>query len=212
MVVSPGRADEIKKAESPAPIIPEVAERWSPRSFSEKPVSDEALRTLLEAARWAPSSYNEQPWRFIVARREDEDEYERLLSCLNENNREWARGAPVLMLTAASTTFDLDGRDNRHAFHDVGLAMGGLLAQATAMGLHVHQMAGIHPEKAKDVYDVPEDHEVVAGVAVGYLGAVEEDAAEPRSRKPLEEIVFRGQWGDPAPVADADVKSRKSQN
>lgn len=46
----------------------------------------------LEAARWAPSSYNEQPWRFLVAKREDREPFDRLFVCLNEGNREWASG------------------------------------------------------------------------------------------------------------------------
>jgi nitroreductase len=161
------------------------------------------LRALLQAARWAPSSYNEQPWRFIVARRENLEAFKTMLGCLSEENREWAAAAPVLMLTTAHTRFSKTGEENRHALHDVGLAMGNLTNQAIAMDLYVHQMAGIHPERARQVYDLPEDFEVVAGVALGFLGDpedLEDDAhrrteTEARSRRPLAELVFAGSWG-----------------
>src|SRR6202166_2867832 len=45
-----------------------------------KPVSQDELRSLFEAARWAPSSYNEQPWRYVVATRDDRAQFERLRS------------------------------------------------------------------------------------------------------------------------------------
>lgn len=183
-----------------------IRRRWSPRAFADAPVSEHEMRALLEAARWAPSSFNEQPWRFIVARREDEDEFDTMLECMNAKNRQWAEDAPVLMLTVAHTAFDRDGTDNRHAYHDVGLAMGNLINQAMSMEVYVHQMAGIRPEHARDVYDVPDDCDVVAGVALGHLGDPHQledpdrrsSETRPRSRKPLEEIVFEGTWGQPA--------------
>ena len=186
--------EELKTAESPAPLIPEVEERWSPRSFSDRPLDDATLRALLEAARWAPSSYNELRWAAF-------DEHV-LLVWLNAFNRDWAEEAPALMLTVAKTAFTERDGENRHALHDVGLAMGALLAQATAMDVYVHQMAGILPERAREVYEIPDGYEVVAGVALGYLGDVDEDDTSKRSRKPLSEIVFQETWSQPAELAE----------
>ena len=211
--LTPHAADETREAkvaDTRAPVDDSIRQRWSPRAFSDEPVTDHELRTLLEAARWAPSSYNEQPWRFIVSRRDDPGALERALECLKEGNREWAREAPVLMFTVAKLVFDRNGKENRHAFHDVGLAMGNLLNQATEMGLYVHQMAGIHPERARETYGVPEGFEVVAGVAVGHLGDPsrldDEDRRDAeraeRSRKPLQELVFAGEWGASADLVD----------
>ncbi len=191
-------------AETRAPIHELLRRRWSPYVYSERGVPPEILVSLLEAARWAPSSYNEQPWAFIVATKENAAEFERLLSCLVPGNQEWARQAPVLMLSVAKLNFDRGGKPNRHAFHDVGLAAMSLVVEAMARGLYVHQMAGILPERARELYSIPEGWDVVAGIAIGYHGdssAVSEklrqrDAA-PRSRKPLEQMVFTGQWGKP---------------
>ncbi|MDX1646681.1 MAG: nitroreductase family protein [Longimicrobiales bacterium] len=212
----PPDKDEVRKrkrAPTDVPLDESIRERWSPRSFSDRPVTGEELRTLLEAARWAPSSYNEQPWRFIVALKDDRERFERLLGCLDEGNREWARNAPVLMLTVAKRVFERNGRENRHAFHDVGLAMGNLLNQATEMGLYVHQMAGIDPEGAREAFDVPERFEVVAGVALGHLGDPEQlddpgrrkSEVSERSRKPLGDLVFEGTWGETASFVDPEL-------
>lgn len=54
--------------------------------------------------------------------RDNGAEFERLLSCLAEGNQEWARNAPVLMLSVAKLYFERNGVENRHAFHDVGAA------------------------------------------------------------------------------------------
>src|SRR2546426_5475838 len=141
-----------KLAETQYPIHDLLRKRWSPRAFSSRPVEPDKLRSLWEAARWAPSSYNEQPWSFIVATKEDEAEYARLLSCLVEGNIQWAQHAPVLMVSVARLSFDEDGNPNLHAFHDVGQAVANLIVQATALGLVVHQMAGIFPDKIRELY------------------------------------------------------------
>lgn len=188
------------------PIHDVLARRWSPRAFDPRPVEPETLRSLLEAARWAPSSYNEQPWSYLVATKGDAPGFARMLECLVEGNRLWAKEAPVLMLAVASLRFARNGKENRHAFHDVGLATGNLVVQATARGLFVHQMAGILPEVARETYGIPEGHEAATGIALGYPGdpaslpeKLRAAEAAPRTRKPLEAFVFSGRWGGSAP-------------
>jgi len=128
-----------KSAQTLYPIEDLLRQRWSPLAFSDRMVEPEKLRSVLEAARWAASSYNEQPWSFIVATKENQAEFERLLGCLAEGNQEWARNAPVLMLSVAQLKFERNGKDNRHAFHDVGAAAAELAIQATANGLFIHR-------------------------------------------------------------------------
>ncbi|MGH7236266.1 MAG: nitroreductase family protein, partial [Nitrospiraceae bacterium] len=136
-----------KPAQAQYPIHDLLQKRWSPRAFSGRAVEADKLRILFEAARWAPSSFNEQPWSFIVATKDDQANFDRLLRCLLEGNRAWARHAPVLRLSVAKLRFEEDGEPNRHAFHDVGLAVENLVIQATALGLVVHQMAGFDVQK-----------------------------------------------------------------
>jgi nitroreductase len=82
-----------------------------------------------------------------------------------------------------------------------------LVIQGTALGLSVHQMAGFHVDKAREMYAIPEGYEPVAAMAIGYPGDPEglpEDLRErelaPRTRKSLESFVFSGQWGQSAPL------------
>jgi nitroreductase len=184
--------------------------RWSPRAFSARNVEPGKLRSLLEAARWAASSFNEQPWSFIVAAKDDSETYPRLLDCLSEGNQKWAKSAPVLMLSVAKRHFDRNDKENRHAYHDVGLAVGNLIFQATALGLFVHQMAGFSVDKAREHFNIPEGHDPVAAIAIGYLGEpktlpqdLREREVAPRARKALTEFVFSGKWGETSPLVKA---------
>src|SRR5580704_14287290 len=138
-----------------------LAKRWSPRAFDSQPVEPAKLQSLFEAARWAPSSYNEQPWAFIVGVKDKPADFAKVLECYVEFNRSWAGGAPVVMLSVAHLTFDKNGQANRHAFHDLGQAAENLSLQATAMGLQVHQMAGILPDRARELFAIPADWEAV---------------------------------------------------
>jgi nitroreductase len=190
------------KAVTDYPVQNLIASRWSPYSFANRSVSDEDLRSLFEAARWAASSYNEQPWSYIVAKKEDAAEFERLLSCLVEGNQTWAKEASALALGISRLNFARNNKPNRAAIHDLGLAAGNLVLEATARGLAVHQMIGILPDKARELYSVPEGYEPMTAIAIGYAGAPidlpeelrQRDAAR-RPRKPLKEFVFGGTWG-----------------
>ena len=182
-----------------------LAARWSPYAFQDRPVPEDDLRSLFEAARWAASSFNEQPWTYIVATKEQPEEFQQVLSCLIEFNQGWAKAAPVLALGIASLTFARNGQVNRAAVHDLGLAAGNLLVEATARGLCVHQMLGIFPDKARQIFEIPEGFEAWTGIAIGYRGdpthlpdSLKERDRLPRQRKPLSQFVFSGKWGDPS--------------
>ena len=155
------------------PINELLEQRWSSLAFADRMVSSEVLLSLLEAARWSPSCFNAQPWSFIVATKENTAEYERLFSCLVEGNKPWASLAPVLMISVAQLSFDKNNQPNRHAFHDVGLAVACLTFQATEMGLRVHQMGGFNIDKARELYKISEQYEPVAAIAIGYPGELE---------------------------------------
>jgi len=194
----------IKHAKTEHPIHDFVARRWSPYGYANRDVAEADLRCLFEAARWAASSFNEQPWNYIVATRAQQTEFARMLSCLVEANQDWAKAAPVLALGVVALKFERNNKTNRVAMHDLGLATGNLLAEATARGLSVHQMAGILPDRARAIYDIPEGFEAVTGIAIGYAGDPDASPAEirqrdlaPRERKPQRDFVFSATWRQP---------------
>ena len=183
------------------PILEPLSGRWSPVIFSGRPVETAKLEQLFEAARWAASSSNEQPWSFVVANRDEPELFGRLAACLFPGNA-WAKQAPVLVLSVARMVNSGTDNPNRYAFHDTGMAVGNLLAQATADGLFVHQMGGFNVEKARIDLGLPAKHDPVAMMAIGYYGdsehadpAMKERESKPRSRKPIAEFVFHGSWG-----------------
>lgn len=195
-----------KAADTAHSIHQLVSQRWSPYGFSSKPVSGQDLAALFEAASWAANSFNEQPWRYLVASRDDDpDGFNKLLGLLSPANQEWAKHAPTLAISVAKRTFTQNGKPNRVAVHDVGAASATLTFEASARGLVVHQMAGIDLEETRKTLSVPDDFDVVAAVAIGYVAdpdevdpKLRERDAKPRKRKPLDEFVFSTEWQQPA--------------
>lgn len=196
-----------KHATPDSPILEPIAARWSPYAYDpSRTIDADKLRSCLEAARWAASSYNEQPWTYLIANREDDAEFRKLLACLIEANQAWAQNASVLILTVVCRTFKLNGKPNRVAEHDIGLASGNLVIQAAALGIDSHQMAGINPAVARQTYAIPEGYDPYTAIALGYAAApdtisdpkLKQQELSPRPRKSFSEFVFAGAWGKSA--------------
>lgn len=182
-----------------------IRDRWSPLSFSGRPVEEEKLKAILEAARYAPSSMNEQPWLFIVVSREDEERFNDLLDILEETNRLWARSAYALIVSLARKNFTYKNRLNKYAVHDTGMAVGNMLIQAASMDLFVHQMGGYDEGRLRSYFDLGEEIEALAVMAIGYLGDGSELSGDllrrhnvRKTRKNLQEYAFRNKLNNPA--------------
>lgn len=202
MSPTPESVESLKHAPGVAGMVESILHRWSPRAYADKPVPAEDLKRGFEAARWAASSFNEQPWRFIVGRRGDAT-FQKIVDSLVPFNQEWAKHAPVLILSVARKHFAHNGEINRHYWHDTGAAMANFGVQITALGLHSHSMAGFDHEKAQKAFHIPDDFETVAVTAVGYQGdpdslseGMRKSEIAPRQRKELKEIVF-SEWEKP---------------
>jgi len=184
-----------------------IRQRWSPRAFSDRAVTTDDLTALFDAARWAASCFGEEPWRFVVATKENPEQYETMLGCLVEANQAWAKSAPVLLITVARKNFSHNEKPNFYALHDTGMALANLMVQAASMGFHAHAMGGFDRDKTRATYGIPDDYELGAAVAIGYLGDPStlneknmKSELAPRTRKPLGQLVFEGAWGTPAKV------------
>lgn len=193
------------RLDTQAPIHELLANRRSPRAFSEQPVESEKLLSLFEAARWSPSSANEQPWAFIVATKNDSRAFSALVESLMEGNRRWAERAPLLVLALAQSTYAKTGRPYQHSWYDLGQSVALLSVQATALGLAVHQMGGFDSDKVRQLLSIPEGFEPVIVFAVGYSdqpATLPDDLRKreqaPRSRRPLQDFVYTEEWGKPS--------------
>lgn len=189
-------------SESDHTVNPLILARRSSYAFDPRPLTRDQIHVLFEAARWAPSSFNEQPWRFLIATRESPGDHERLLSLMVDWNRTFAGRAPLVGLAAAKLSFSKNGKPNRHAMHDVGLAAENLALQAVAMGLQSYMVAGFDVDRAAELIGPQEDWIPVAMFVVGYAGRIEDlperyghAESKARTRLSLSEIVYDGEWG-----------------
>lgn len=186
-----------------------LSRRWSPRSFQDKPLKHSQLNKLFEAARWSASCANEQPWRFIVGVKGSGQTYQKIFDTLDEGNQVWCKLAPVLLLLVTHKTFERNGKPNAWAEYDLGQAAAHLSIQATAEGLHVHQMAGFNAARARVAFSVPADYEVKTALAIGHIGEPDllpehlkkRELAE-RSRKAMNDLVFSETWGRVSSILD----------
>ncbi len=182
-----------------------IRERWSPYSFSPMPVEEFRIKAMFEAAGRAPSSRNEQPWIFVYTTREDEKEFEAYLDFLEESNRIWARHAYGLIVTLARTTHAHNGRSNRFALYDTGMAVSNLLLQAISFDIYIHQMGGFFPDKVASYFGLGSDIVPLTVMAMGYLGdgsllppEIYQKDETRRPRKHVYDIAFRNSLSRPA--------------
>ncbi|KAA9404463.1 MULTISPECIES: nitroreductase family protein [unclassified Haloarcula] len=193
--------DEISEHRDPAhDVDPLFVNRWSPRAMAGDSLAEDDLLPLFEAARWAPSAFNNQHWRFVYATRED-DEWESFLGLLNEANRSWARNAGALIAVFSKVTLEHNGESAGTRSFDTGAAWQNLALEGARRDLAVHPMAGFDWDRIHEALGVPEDEfDAEAMIAVGERADPEtlpEDLKEhekPSGRKPLDEIVFSGQF------------------
>lgn len=172
--------------------------RYSPRSMSGETITKDELMTLFDAAHWAPSLFNEQPWRFIYGMR-GTPAFDKLFSFLMEGNQIWCKNAAALILVISKNKTSRGDEDATHSF-DTGAAWENLALQATTMGLVSHGMAGLDYVKAKEGFLISDDYKVEMMIAIGKTGKIEDlpenlrEREKPSDRKPLEEIIFEGEF------------------
>lgn len=183
------------------PIQPMMLNRWSPRAFDPRPIDEEILFSVLEAARWAPSSFNYQPWRFVYALRGDAH-WKAFLGALIPFNQSWAYNASALIFIASDTIMEAYGEkkpSHSHSF-DCGAAWMAMALQAHSMGLITHGMTGLDFEAAAKVVNLPAGFRMEAAIALGYPGDAAQLSDElrerevPSGRRLLADSLFAGEF------------------
>jgi len=162
-----------------------VRKRRSIRKYEERPVTDDDLSAVLEAARLAPSWANKQCWRFIVVR--DEKTKNEMVE-----GRQWIAAAPVVVVFCADPEASGVKGDQQYYMLDVGIAMEHLVLAAAERGLGTCWIGWFEEEVVRNALDVPRHLRVVAYTPVGYPA---ETKGEVTDRKPLSEICFLGKYG-----------------
>ncbi len=175
--------------------------RWSPRAFSDEPISEENILKIFDAGKQVASSYNEQPWAVILAKKNTQA-YKKLYESLIDFNQSWVETAPYLGVVLAKQHFGDQDRENRHCFYDSGAFMAVSTLRATTLDIFVHQMAGFSPETVAENFDIPEDYKAITMFVFGKIGDTEQlpeklqERESPESdRKKSDEFLFLDEWG-----------------
>ncbi|HDM38071.1 MAG TPA: nitroreductase [Candidatus Omnitrophica bacterium] len=168
-------------------IMEIIKRRCSVRSYQEKPVEEEKLKGILEAARLAPSANNRQEWRFIVV--QDKKKRESLMKAAK--NQVFVGEAPVIIACCAETDNHLMTCGQLCYPIDVAIAIEHMVLKATEEGLGTCWIGAFYEEQVKDILDIPEDIRVVELLTLGYPA---KPCPEHKNRLPLEKIVMYEKW------------------
>ena len=180
-------------------VIEAIERRRSIRKFKADPVGPDAVRELLIAAHLAPSGNNTQPWRFIVV--EETSAREALAKA--SHDQQWMVTAPVHIAVCAelgtrtedNVPFDeeMPGMDAKRVIRDTAIAVDHLMLRAVELGLGTCWIGWYIQEDIKPLLKVPNNVFVLGIIVVGHPA----EDPKPRPRRPLDELVYRGTWGNP---------------
>ena len=164
------------------------------RQYKTDPVPDDVLRELLELARWTGSSRNTQPWHFVVVR--DKKVLEQLGAL--RPNITWLAKAPV------GIAIVLDGGDAVSEAYDEGRLTERLLTGATLLGYGGGVAWFGETDKqaeAKRLLGIPQEKLARQIVMIGKPLSKDDPrpTGPPRGRRPMDELVSYGRWGEKKP-------------
>ena len=170
-------------------VLDIIRKRQSVRKYQDKPVEEEKLQQILEAARLAPSSTNSQPWHFISVK--DKELKSKLMNAVPLGvaaMNKFINEAPIVIVGCVTPTFfqkvsSVFGRENH--FIDVSIAMEHMVLVAEDIGLGTCWVGWFDEGKVKKLLNVPRGAKVVAMLALGYPA---EGGMHATTRKALEEI------------------------
>jgi nitroreductase len=179
-------------------ILKEILERRSGRAYSDRPVPDNMLESILEAGRWAPSCANSQAWNFVVLK--SPDRLAEAHEALSRGNS-WGKRAPVMIIVAAKEDGGCPAHGLPYFMMDIGLTTQNIILQTVHLGLLGHPTAGWNEERLKDITGIPSDYRIVTVIFIGYEGDIElldeknkEREKKRTPRRALSEIVHWDRW------------------
>lgn len=162
-------------------VFTAIKERRSIRKYKDKPIEEEKLHKVLEAARLSPSAKNLQNWKFIVVR--DEETRRKLVDEAIQQN--FVSEAPVILVCCGIETESVMKCGQYRYTVDLSIATAYMILEAYEQGLGTCWLGSFDEEKVKDILGIPENVRVVAITPLGYP----DETPSPRPRKTLEDIV-----------------------
>ena len=167
-------------------VLEVIRGRRSVRSFLVRPVQDELLERVVDAAQWAPSGGNRQRWRFVVVTSPATVDLIRQLT-------PGILGDPPAILVICSLREGDDTIASRMGGFEYAMAAQNAMLAAHALGLGACPVGSFSSTAIKELLSIP------AGVEPEILIAIGHPAQEPKppSRPTVGEVAFRDEYGQP---------------
>jgi len=164
-----------------------IATRKSVRAYLDKPVEEEKLNAVLEAARLAPSASNRQEWRFVIVREKEV----RSQIAMAAGQQMFIAQAPVIIVACAETDGHIMTCGEPCYPIDVAIALDHLTLRAVELGLGTCWIGKFNADEVKKILGIPDEIKVVQLMPLGY--PVEPDAIQ-KKRRAFAEIVKLDHW------------------
>jgi len=162
-------------------VLTAIKGRRSIRKYSSKPVEEEKLQMVLEAARLSPSASNLQNWKFVVVR--DAAKIKKMMEAAY--HQPFVGEAPVVLVACGT---DPDGvmrcGQHKHSI-DLSIAMAYMILEAYEQGLGTCWLGRFDEELVREILEIPQEIRVVAVTPLGYA----DESPDPRPRKSMGEVV-----------------------
>jgi len=166
-------------------LLEVIRKRYSCRAYQEKPIEQEKLDILFEAARLAPSARNEQDWRFVVV---TDKETKRQVA--ETTNRPDVFEKAGVIIAACSNSDYVMRCGQAIGPIDIAIALEHIALQATEIGLATCWIGSFYPEKVRTILGIPDDIAIIELMTVGYPA----DSPKQPSREPIEKMVCYEKW------------------
>lgn len=169
-------------------VMEAIRKRYSVRDYQDRPVEENKLKNILEAARLAPSANNRQEWRFVVV--QDKDIRQQLMKAAK--NQAFVGQAPVIIACCAVTDNHVMTCGQLCYPIDVAIAIEHIVLEATEEGLGTCWIGAFYEDQVKEILGIPQEVRVVELLTVGYIQF--KSLADQKDRLALSEIVMYERW------------------
>lgn len=162
--------------------IETIMTRRSIRRFKPVTISEDDLRTILEAGRQAPSAANRQPWHIVVVG--DSELKQRVAQACN--GQMWMVDAAYILVACG-----LPQVSAKWYQVDVAIAMENIVLAAHSLGYGTCWIGAFDPQEVRRLCGIPEDLAIVACSPLG----VPDSNPPARARKEWRQIFSRDTFG-----------------
>ncbi|MHC4396540.1 MAG: nitroreductase family protein [Planctomycetota bacterium] len=166
-------------------ILEPIHRRYSCRAYQDRPVEQEKLDEIFEAARLAPSAKNLQDWRFVAVT----DAKTKVKLAEAANNQKFLEKASVIIIACSNNDYVMACGQAIGPI-DVSIALDHISLQATELGLATCWIGSFKQEKVREITGIPDDVEIIELMGLGYPA---DERREPK-RQPIESILCYEKW------------------